>query len=66
MVLRKFAYILCCTILFYYIFLDVSPGQLNKESYCQLEADAVAVDILNRLNIEGKYYSIVMIILIDC
>ncbi|XP_054272954.1 DNA polymerase zeta catalytic subunit [Macrosteles quadrilineatus] len=32
----------------------ITSGTLLKESCCELEADAVAVDILNRLTIEGE------------
>uniref|UniRef100_A0A1B6KJW2 Uncharacterized protein n=2 Tax=Graphocephala atropunctata TaxID=36148 RepID=A0A1B6KJW2_9HEMI len=33
---------------------DLAPGTLTKESFCELEADAVAVDILNRLTVQGE------------
>uniref|UniRef100_A0A1B6J8T5 DNA-directed DNA polymerase n=1 Tax=Homalodisca liturata TaxID=320908 RepID=A0A1B6J8T5_9HEMI len=33
---------------------DLTPGSLTKESFCEFEADAMAVDILNRLTVEGE------------
>ena len=42
-----------------FLFLSICRSQwlddeITRQSTCELEADAVAVDILNRLEIEGK------------
>lgn len=45
-------------IFFFFMFTDCSSlvlDEVERQSTCELEVDAVAVDVLNRLEIESKF-----------